>query len=475
MFDPAESQSVPWQGTGAVHPAALRGARDGEILTLRDPGTGSAEIGIVAYSEQSGWRVAVSQEQRLLLKPVRDFTSIILLFGLLLLAGSAVVASRLAARLTVPLRRIHDALSGLDWSTVARRVLRAADLGLDELEELEAAFHDMQRKLRESMDEALEARAHEMKATLLALQSQMDPHFVYNMLTTIGIMAEEGMSGEIAESVENMTHLLRYISSGKSSMVSIAEELEYARRYLACMKVRFPRQPVLRHRGPPSSCDVKVPKLIIQPIIENTMKYGLRRPAALAAVHPGESGRTDDGRSRPGQRARLPRGEARELRRRIETRMRSAADPRSVHQRHGAAQHLHAPSHLLRGRGGLQDRKQTRREAPVSSSAEPVSRRRTYSVLVAEDEPLIRAEHRAEAGGVLPGLRGRGEAADGQEALEAIGGAVPRRAHHRHPHARHRRPCPDPRGVLRLSRDVKVVIVSGYDEFSYAKRPSPSA
>jgi LytS/YehU family sensor histidine kinase len=96
-------------------------------------------------------------------------------------------------------------------------------MGLDELEELQAAFHGMRAKLRQSTDEALWARAHEMKAILLALQSQMDPHFVCDMLTSIGTMAEEA---------------------------------EYARRRMACMEV----------------C---VPKLILQPIIEHTIKYGL--------------------------------------------------------------------------------------------------------------------------------------------------------------------------------------------------------
>ena len=276
VFDPTGFQVYPLEGEaqGSV-PAALRAARDGEILTLRDPETGAREIGIVAYSEQGDWRVAVLQEQRLLLAPVRSFASVILLTGAVLAAAAVLVASRLAARLTVPLRRIHDAIRGLDWDTVSHGSGPAVASDVGELEELEAAFAAMQATLRRSMDEALEARAHETKATLLALQSQMDPHFVYNMLTTIGIMAEEGMRGEIAESVQNMTHLLRYISSGKSSVVTLGEELEYARRYLACMKARFRDELSFRIEVPPGILDVRVPKLIIQPIIENTVKYGL--------------------------------------------------------------------------------------------------------------------------------------------------------------------------------------------------------
>ncbi len=265
----------PVEGGAPAAFEAPREARDGQILTLRDPRTGRTELATVAFSAQSNWRVVVFQERGMLLKPVRDFTTILLLFGVVLAAAAVLIASRFSARLTVPLRRIHDAINGLDWEAVSRGGAAGPSADLGELEALEVAFQNMQRTLRQSLDEALEARAHEMQATLLALQSQMDPHFVYNMLTTIGIMAEEGMSREISESVENMTHLLRYISSGRSAVASIAEEVEYARRYLACMKVRF-RDGLSYVVDIPRGIEaIRVPKLIIQPIIENTMKYGL--------------------------------------------------------------------------------------------------------------------------------------------------------------------------------------------------------
>ena len=120
VFDPAGFQIYPVEGQVQMSiPPELRTAGDGEILTLRDPQSNAVEIGVVAFSEQTDWRVAVLQPQGLLLKPARDFTSIILLFGVLLVAGAVVIASRFAALLTVPLRRIHDALAGLNWDAVS--------------------------------------------------------------------------------------------------------------------------------------------------------------------------------------------------------------------------------------------------------------------------------------------------------------------------------------------------------------------
>jgi two-component system sensor histidine kinase YesM len=262
------------EGEASESYRSVADARDGEILTLVDPANGRSRIATVRSSVQAPWRVVVSQEERSLLKPVRDFTRLISSFSVLLFLAAGLIASRLSRRLTTPLRAMHGAISALDWDAVAAGTGAGVASDLNELEELQLAFQKMQGKLKQSMDEVLEARTHEIQATMLALQSQMDPHFVYNMLTTIGIMAEEGMVEEIARSVEHLTHLLRYISSGKSSVVTIEDELEYARRYLACMKVRFRDKLSFDIQVPEELRRISVPKLIIQPIIENTMKYG---------------------------------------------------------------------------------------------------------------------------------------------------------------------------------------------------------
>ena len=359
VFDPTWFQIYPLEGQAQPSvPADLRTARDGEILALRDARTGARQIGVVTFSQQADWRVATLQEQRLLLAPVRSFASVILLTGAVLAAAAVLVASRLAARITVPLARIHDALRGLDWDALARDGGPAGSAtGVGELEELEAAFSGMRSTLRRTMDEALEARAHETKATLLALQSQMDPHFVYNMLTTIGIMAEEGMTREIAESIRNMTHLLRYISSGASTVVTLGDEIEYARRYLACMKTRFRENLSYGIGVPDGLLEVRVPKLIIQPIIENTIKYGLTarppwrigitgRDDGAAGVRRWTISVTDNG---PG----FPEEKLRDLLRTGCRESRHGGGHVSFHQRDGTAQHFRTAGDLLRERGGL--------------------------------------------------------------------------------------------------------------------------
>ena len=242
-----------------------------------DPETKVKEIASVRYCREADWKVVVSQDERTLLAPVTRFTQIMLLFTLLLTIIAVFVASRFSRRLTVPLREIHDAFHTLDWYALSSSEPSRISSDLNELEELQQAFERMYRKLKDSMEEVVEARTHELKATVLALQSQMDPHFIYNMLTTIGIMAEENMTEKIGETIEHMTHLLRYISSSKSSLSSLREEVEYAERYLACMKIRFQDSLYYSIEIDRRVQSVRVPKLIIQPLIENAVKYGTNR------------------------------------------------------------------------------------------------------------------------------------------------------------------------------------------------------
>lgn len=276
VLDGANRQLFPVDGAiKAGRAEMLTSLEENEPTTLTNSGTGRKEMLIVRSSRQSDWKLIVIKEQRILLRPVYDFTVIILLSTLFFLGVAVFIAFRFARRLIVPLRHIHDTINDLDWKMVSNGEPSGIPSDLNELEEIEAAIIGMREKLQESIQEIINARTQELQATMFALQAQMDPHFIYNILTTIGIMAEEGLHDDIGEVIDNLTHLLRYISSGKSRYVKLREEIEYSRRYLACMKIRFQENLNFSISVPDEILEVRVPKLIIQPLIENTMKYGI--------------------------------------------------------------------------------------------------------------------------------------------------------------------------------------------------------
>ncbi|MCF7938570.1 MAG: histidine kinase [Spirochaetales bacterium] len=253
----------------------LINSSDQEIFFRTNSKTGEDEISIASHCKYADWKILLSKEEQSLLEPVYHFTTLMIVLAAALLVTAVIIASRLSKRVTGPLRNIHYAIMNLDWNSLTNKPSSPVFSGLDELEELQLAFNTMHQKLQDSMNEVLEARTHEIEAAMLALQSQMDPHFVYNMLTTIGIMAEEGMNQEINETIDHMTYLLRYISSRTTSLVTVGEELEYVKRYLSCMKIRFADSLEYCIDIPEDVANIVVPKLIIQPVIENALKYGM--------------------------------------------------------------------------------------------------------------------------------------------------------------------------------------------------------
>lgn len=143
-----------------------------------------------------------------------------------------------------------------------------------ELEELNQEFADMNVNLKKSMNELLDSRAQELKSRNLALQSQINPHFYYNTLASIIVLAEKDQKEEVITICRNLTRMMRYITGTSNAPVTLREEMDYVRKYLYCMKIRFQENLNYSIDVDDSILDIPVPKLIIQPIVENALKYG---------------------------------------------------------------------------------------------------------------------------------------------------------------------------------------------------------
>jgi len=117
-------------------------------------------------------------------------------------------------------------------------------------------------------------------AKYLSLQNQINPHFLYNALESIrGDMLEEGNS-DVAETLEALSMFFRYSVSGTGKMVSLEDELENIEYYWIIQKYRFEnniRLEVKNNENCPQILKLPIPKLILQPIVENAIFHGLER------------------------------------------------------------------------------------------------------------------------------------------------------------------------------------------------------
>ena len=142
----------------------------------------------------------------------------------------------------------------------------------EELQVLSDSLNWMCVQLEESLQHIITLKDYENHAKMLALQAQMQPHFLFNTLTTIGSMAEEAGNDRISRMCMNLTQMFRYISGDAGDGVRMFEEIRHMERYVDIMKERFPNCE-FRMDIPLEMMDIRIPKLTIQPLVENSFKY----------------------------------------------------------------------------------------------------------------------------------------------------------------------------------------------------------
>lgn len=191
---------------------------------------------------------------------------------LLVLLMCLFFASMLAGKLSAPLNEIYRFLSHIDPHNQFREI-KMEDSGVIEIDKLRDSLNEAMRAQKVSTDSMMLLQKQELQAQMLALQSQMNPHFLYNSLNTIGAMAEEGMTEPVSQMCRDITSILRYISSNQEQVSSLEEELEHCDLYLKCMKLRFGDALHYEFDVDDDMLELPIPKLCIQLLVENAVKF----------------------------------------------------------------------------------------------------------------------------------------------------------------------------------------------------------
>lgn len=197
--------------------------------------------------------------------------------ALILFAICYLMAKMISKWLASPLTRIYLFLSNIDPHNQFRE-MQMEDSGIIEIDKLRDSINSAMRAQKASTESMLLLKEQELQAQMLALQAQMNPHFLYNSLNTISAMAEEDMTMEISKMCRDITSILRYISSDQESVSTVEEELEHCDLYLKCIKLRFGDSLTYEFDIDDDLLDLLIPKLCIQLLIENSVKFTSRTP-----------------------------------------------------------------------------------------------------------------------------------------------------------------------------------------------------
>ena len=145
----------------------------------------------------------------------------------------------------------------------------------DELGELIDSYNYMIGKMSILIDEQYKLGKSVKNAELKALQSQINPHFLYNTLDMINWMSYKKMNSEISHAVKNLAKFYKLSLNKGKDLVPIKDELQHATLFVNIQNMRYNNRISLKFNVDESINDYLIPKITLQPIIENSINYGI--------------------------------------------------------------------------------------------------------------------------------------------------------------------------------------------------------
>ncbi|WP_320967510.1 sensor histidine kinase [Hungatella hathewayi] len=222
--------------------------------------------------EKTGWTMVgvVSLDTLKMLE--RQLFEAVLLTGGLLFIAVLLIGILFTRRLSTPMADLERGMNEIEKLAE----VRIRKNSFYEVELLAGNYNRMIHRIRILMDEISDKEKTLRHAELNALVSQINPHFLYNTLDTIVWMAEFNDSTRVIALTKSLAAFFRLSLSGGRELITVGDELEHVRQYLYIQKERYGDKLNYTIHAPEEVLDYTVPKIILQPIAENSIYHGIK-------------------------------------------------------------------------------------------------------------------------------------------------------------------------------------------------------
>jgi two-component system sensor histidine kinase YesM len=275
MFYPLHDVSSKNQNVIDFYLRSISNQKQG-VIDIVNPESEKHEIVSFYKSDFSKLFFICVQTKEELFAPIYYISLILITIGIIIIGITLSLINIISRRLTLPLVKLTNSMKNINIDNLHVDVIKRNTN--NEIIQLNNAFNSMFKRVENSMSELIKMRSHEMKAHMIALQSQMDPHFLYNIITIISAYSHKIGDEKIVEICNKLSNMLRYITSYEENLVPIRDEVEHSKNYLELMKVRFEDQLSYNIEVDENLYKMKidVPKLILQPLVENCFNHGFK-------------------------------------------------------------------------------------------------------------------------------------------------------------------------------------------------------
>lgn len=224
-------------------------------------------------SASSGITVEVAKDKTDIYAGVLEELCVLGIQALVLLTLMALCMVFYSNKLSKPLAALTGQMQKLTLDNLDAETNIRIYHDYTEIEYLSKAFSDMRNRLNSMINETIVSKSIQMEERFRALQSQINPHFIYNTLNVIGIMGQESGEARINDACIKLSELLRYSISDPYSNTTFEAEFANIRSYLELLKLRYEHKLEYRIQLDESLKEMELPKLVIQPFVENAIEH----------------------------------------------------------------------------------------------------------------------------------------------------------------------------------------------------------
>lgn len=248
-----------------VHDLKLAGRNESYIFDEKNLWTYST-------SELTGWKIVARAPIKNYMGGLSLLNGLIYSFLFIVIVLSLISVRALTKGFHSPLKQLLNTFKRFEEGDLTARMAYEKP---DEFGLVADSFNQMASTQEHLITTVYEERIAKQQAELNFLSSQINPHFLYNTLAALYSMAKK-VDSTLATALISMSRLFRFSLSDGKDMITIKESIEHIQYYIHLLNIRNPGKYVLDLYAEPEAMDFVIPKLIIQPLVENSVKHGIK-------------------------------------------------------------------------------------------------------------------------------------------------------------------------------------------------------
>jgi len=235
-----------------------------------------------AVSEITGWHSIVIQDRSKLVMELNNIGSATFSIMLVVCMISILLSWVIARVVTNPMKKLMHSMKALQIGDFSQRVQIN---GKDEIGRLGYLYNTMVERIKALIDDVYASSLKQREAELKALQSQINPHFLYNTLNMINWSAVQKGDKEISEMVVALSQVFRLSLNQGNEAMELNQEIELVRHYLFLQKKRYLNRLFFEIEMDPDLKHFRMPKLLLQPLVENAVIYAIEQAEGTGNIY----------------------------------------------------------------------------------------------------------------------------------------------------------------------------------------------